>query len=451
MVCVPAHERLELENGATLILLPRREVPLLACQVLMRGGASADPPRLPGVASLVAALLEKGAGRRDAYAFAEAVEGAGGSFSAAAAAEAITVRSQFMARDLGLMLELLADALRAPRLAAEEFGHLRDRQIEFIKAVKDSEPAELLDAYGRALLFGRHPYGRAVHGSESSLAAITLADAREYYRAQFGAERLLLVLAGDLDLDRAEAAVRAAFSTWPRPPAPPPPWASPPVAPARRTLLVDAPGATQSHFWIGAPGVGKRYPRRAALDLVNTLFGGRFTSLLNAELRIKSGLSYGARSGFVRGSAGGDFTIRSFVETANTGQAIRLALQALERLRGEGVSSEMLQSARAYTLGQYALGLETAADWAAALAEVEFFGLGTRYIDDYAAELAAVDPGAARAVIAEAFPDPRNTVLVVIGDAGRIGAQLEGFGPMVRMRLTDTEFSPETAGDAAVP
>jgi predicted Zn-dependent peptidase len=153
----------------------------------------------------------------------------------------------------------------------------------------------------------------------------------------------------------------------------------------------------------------------------------------------------------VRGSAGGDFTIRSFVETANTGQAIRLALQALEHLRSAGVSSEMLQSARAYTLGQYALGLETAVDWAAALAEVEFFGLGTRYIDDYAAELAAVDRDVARAVIAEAFPDPRNTVLVVIGDAVRIGAQLEGFGPMVRMRLTDTEFSPEIAGDAAVP
>ncbi|MHB1541143.1 MAG: M16 family metallopeptidase, partial [Steroidobacteraceae bacterium] len=448
---VPAHERLELENGTTLLLLPRREVPLLACQLLLRGGARGDPPTLPGVASLVAALLEKGAGRRDAYAFAEAVEGAGGSFTAGAAAEAITVRSQFMARDQGLMLELLADALRAPRLAPEEFAHLRDRQIEFIKAVKDSEPAELLDAYGRALLFSGHPYGRAVHGSESSLAAITLADAQEYYRRHFGAERLLLVLAGDLDLRRAEAAVRAALATWPRTPAPLPPLASPPAASARRVLLVDAPGAAQSHFWIGAPGVSKRYPRRAALDLVNTLFGGRFTSLLNVELRIKSGLSYGARSGFVRGSAGGDFTIRSFVETANTGQAIRLALQALERLRGEGVSAEMLQSARAYTLGQYALGLETAADWAAALADIEFFGLGTGYIDDYAAELAAVDREAAQAVIAEAFPDPRNAVLVVIGDAARIGAQLEGFGPMVRMRLNDPQFSPEMAGDEAGP
>lgn len=440
---VPEHERLALENGATLILIPRREVPLLACQALLRGGALGDPPVLPGVASLLAALLEKGAGERDAYAFAEVVEGAGGNFTAGAAPEAIAVRSQFMTRDQNLMLELLADVLRAPRLATEEFEPLRERQIEFIKAIKDSEPAELLDAYGRALLFAHHPYGRAVHGSEASLARITVENARQYYRDQFGPERLILVLAGDFDLRRAESVVRTTVSRWERARAPMPALAPPPPARAPRVLLVDAPGSAQSHFWIGARGVGKHYPRRAALDLVNTLFGGRFTSLLNAELRIKSGLSYGARSGFVRGSVGGEFAIRSFVETADTALAIRLALQALKRLREEGVSGEMLQSARAYILGQYALGLETAADWAAAFAEIELFGLGTRYIEDYGAQLAEVDKEAARAVIEEAFPDPRDTVLVVIGDAQRIGGQLAQFGPLVRMRLTDPGFAPD--------
>ena len=440
MVRVPAHERLVLANGATLILLPRRDVPLLACQALLRGGSVADPPTLPGVASLVAALLEKGAGARDAYAFAETVEGAGGSFAAAAGPEAISLRSQFLARDQDLMLELLADALRTPRLAANEFEHLRSRQIEFIKAVKDSEPAELIDAYGRALVFCGHPYAQPVHGSESSLARITHAEVLEYHRAQFGADRLILVLAGDLDMRQAERAVSAAIASWPRAGVRASLPSSPPSAP--RVLLVDAPGAAQTHFWLGTTGVDRHYPRRAALDLVNTLFGGRFTSLLNAELRIKSGLSYGARSSFMRGSVAGEFAIRSFVETAKTVRAIRLALQALERLHHEGVSAEMLESARAYTLGQYALGLETAADWAGALAEIEFFGLGTRYIDDYPDRLAEVDPDAARAVIAEAFPTPDRLTLAVIGDAERIAEQLSEFGPVDSMRLTDPDFSP---------
>ena len=450
-VHVPAHTRRVLDNGVTLILIPRRDVPLVACHAVMRGGALADPQGLPGVASLVAGLLEKGAAERDAYAFADAVEGVGGGFGAGAGPEAITLRAQFLARDQSLMLELVADALRSPRLAREEFEHLRARQIEFIKAAKDAEPAELIDAYGRALLFGEHPYGRPVHGSEASLAAIGHAQVSDYYRRHFGADRLTLVVAGDLDPRQIEAAARAAFGDWRRARVDVPPLEPPPPVTARRVLLVDAPGATQTHFWIGGIGVEKRYRRRAALDLVNTLFGGRFTSLLNAELRIKSGLSYGARSGFARGRVPGDFAIRSFVEAHNTGLGIGMALSALTRLRRDGVTAQMLDSARAYTLGQYALALETATDWAAAIADIELYGLGTAYIDAYPAELAAVDPAAACAVIEEAFPLPDAVVIVAVGDGALIRAQLTEFGPMREMPLTDPGFLPRVSGDEAHP
>ena len=452
MVRVPEHERLVLDNGATVILLPRRDVPLLACQVLLRGGSAADPPGAPGVASLVAALLDKGAGQRDAYAFAEAVEGAGGSFTAVAGPEAIALRAQFLARDQELMFELLADALRSPHLQEQEFDQLRARQIEFIKAMKDSEPADLIDSYGRALLFAGHPYAQPVHGSERSLAQLTHGELLDYYHAHFGADRLVFVLAGDIDVQRAEATLRAELGAWARSAVPvslPSPVS--PLQAGRRVLLVDAPGVAQSHFWIGAPGVDWKYPRRAALELVNTLFGGRFTSLLNAELRIKSGLSYGARSSFLRGTVAGEFAVRSFAATSSTARAIRLALQALDRLHREGVTIEMLSSARAYTLGQYALSLETASDWAGAMAELEFFGLGAGDIDEYPVRLGEVNPQLARAVIAEAFPRSDQVTLVVIGDAARIAGQLEEFGAVVPMRLTDPDFVPGATGDEVRP
>ncbi|MGA9370098.1 MAG: hypothetical protein WBV35_21740, partial [Steroidobacteraceae bacterium] len=110
-VRVPAHERLSLGNGVALVLMPRRDVPLVAFNAVLRGGGLSDPAARPGVASMVAGLLEKGAGERSAYAFADVVEGVGGSFGAAAGPEAITARGQFLARDQQLMLELVADAL----------------------------------------------------------------------------------------------------------------------------------------------------------------------------------------------------------------------------------------------------------------------------------------------------------------------------------------------------
>lgn len=451
-VRIPEHERLSLGNGVTLILMPRRDVPLVAFNAVLRGGALGDPSSRPGVASLVAGLLEKGAGERNAYAFADIVEGAGGSFGAGAGPEAITVRGQFLARDQRLMLELLADALLRPLLEADELAELAARHIELIKAAKDSDPAELIDTYGRAFLFGDHPYGRPVFGSEASLATIDREDVLRYYEGQFGAERLILVLAGDIDADLLARMAAESFSRWPRAPAPPPALARPRRRTGRRVLLVDFPGSAQTYFWIGNVGVDKRYPRRAALDLVNTLFGGRFTSLLNSELRIKSGLSYGARSSFALGSVPGEFSLRSFAQTENTGRALDLALRTLERLDREGISREMLDSARAYTLGQYPLGLETAADWAGMLAEIELYGLGRGYVDDYPAQLAAVGVAEAQAVIEEAFPRADSVAIAAIGDAARIRGALSEYGPVSQMALTDPEFSPPWApGDEIRP
>src|SRR5581483_11919620 len=430
-----------LGNGAALILVPRRDVPLVAFNAVLRGGGLADPASRPGVASLVAGLLEKGAGERNAYAFADVVEGAGGSFGAMADPEAITVRGQFLARDQQLMMELLADALLRPTLDGEELEDLAARHIELIKAAKDSDPAELIGTYGRAFLFADHPYGRPVFGSEASLAATDREDVLRYYDGQFGAERLILVLAGDFDADLLARMAAESFSRWPQTATVVPTLARPLPVAGRRVLLVDFPGSAQTYFWIGNVGVEKRYPRRAALDLVNTLFGGRFTSLLNTELRIKSGLSYGARSGFARGSVPGEFSLRSFAQTENTGRALDLALQTLERLRREGVTREMLASARGYMLGQYPLGLETATDWAAMLAEIELYRLGRGYIDDYPAQLAAVGVAEAQAVIEEAFPPADSVAIVAIGDAARIRGPLGEYGPVSQMALTDPEFS----------
>jgi predicted Zn-dependent peptidase len=444
-VHVPTHERFVLENGITLVIVPRRDVPLVAFNAVLRGGGLGDRAGKPGVASLAAGLLEKGAGKRDAFAFADAVEGVGGSFNAGAGAESISIRGQFLARDQHLMLELLSDALLHPRFENEELETLRSRHIEMIKAAKDSDPSELIGLYGRAFLFRDHPYGRPVIGSETSLAAITQRDVLDYYAAQFGADRLTLVFAGDVDSVWLKRTVSKLFAGWRKAGAPAPKLVRPRKVCDRRVLLIDSPGSVQTYFWIGNVGVDRRYPQRAALDLVNTLYGGRFTSILNTELRIKSGLSYGARSGFARGTVPGEFAIHSFTQTESTALAIDLSLQTLTRLKREGVTAEMLDSARAYVLGQYPLSFETATDWAAALGEIELYGLGPDYIDNYAPTLRKVTLQDASTVIAEAFPTPDALAIVLVGDATKIRDRVKDYGPITEMTLTQPTFDPTDA------
>ncbi len=447
-VRIPPHERHTLPNGVRLILVPLHEVPLIAFEAVLRGGSRLDPPAREGVAALTAELLKYGAGARDAFAFADTVEGAGGSLDIEVHSEAIHVHGQFLAQDQELLLELLADAFQRPHLSGLELDKLRQRRIESIRATKDSEPQSLLGLYGRALLFGDHPYGRAAGGSESSLELIEHADVQQLYRRHFGADRLTLVFAGDFEPMRLRRAVSEIFGAWSAAEAALPPLPMSERIRGRRLLLVDSPGSEQSYLWCANTGVARAYPLAAALQVTNTAFGGKFGSMLMQALRVQTGLTYSVSSSFHRSTVPGEFAINSFTQTSSTGRAIDIVLQALDRLKQAGIDAEAIGSARNYMLGQYPLAFETASDWASALAKLNLYGLPDSYIDEFGAALQRVDRAQTEEVIATAFPDSADLCIALIGDAAELGGEITRFGPVLQKPLAEPDFTIDWSGGA---
>ena len=440
-VTVPPFERVVLPNGATLLLMARHDVPLIAFEAIVRGGSIVDPAQRDGTASLLASLLEKGAGQRGAFEFADAVDRVGGRLDTQAQREFVSISGSFLAHDQQLMIELLADMLQRPQLRAEEFEKLRARQIELLRAAKDSDLAGLVSVYAHAALLPQHPYGRSVSGSEGSLPRVTLADVQTYYARQFGADRLIVSVVGDFEPRAMKRLLTRALGHWRRAPAAPPA-VDDPVAPSTRAvLLVDAPESTQSYFWLGSVGVAKTDRRRAVIDAVNAVFGGRFTSLLNVELRIKSGLTYGASSRFERFAHPGFWSISSYTRTQTTAAAIDTALDVLRRLHADGLTAAELGSGRQYVQGQFPLALETAEDWAGMLGQIELYGLDRSYVEGYLDALDQVDGAAARDAIETVFPHGEQLQLVVIGPANQIRDELRKYGPLREMKLTDPDFA----------
>jgi predicted Zn-dependent peptidase len=442
-VTLPAFHRFELDNGTVLLLSQEPEVPLVSVTAILRGGAVADPAEHGGLANLLASLLEKGAGDRDAAQFAEAVDASGGTLTSRADLETLTVSGTFLARDSGLMVELLSDMILRPNLEEVELEKLRERSINFIRAAKDTNLNAVLPVYGQTFLFGEHPYGNPVSGSETTLAEISHDDVLDFYEQQLGGDRLTIAVTGDIDVALMSARLSDAFGDW-RPAGS----ALPDVSAAerqagRRILLIDKPGATQTYFWLGNVGVARDYERRAALHIANTVFGRRFTSMLNTELRVNSGLTYGARSQLFRASLPGSIAIASFTPTESTVEAIDMALGVLGRLHEDGVDEDMFVSARNYILGQFPTALETAAQLSGQLAALEAFGLDVSYINDYGAALMSTDTETVAAVIAEVFPAADDLVFVLLGDAGIIREQVIKYGPLIEMPITEPHFSPQ--------
>jgi predicted Zn-dependent peptidase len=438
---MPPYQRVVLANGATLLLMERHDVPLIAFEATLRGGVVAEAANKSGAANLLAQLLTKGAGKRNALQFAEAVAQVGGNFDADAGMESLTVSGQFMGKDQGLMIELLADVLQRPHLEASQFSNLRDRQIELLRAAKDSNIGALTPLYAAAALFGTHPYGRPVSGSEASLAQLEYHDVAQFYQQQIGADRLVLAIAGDFNSKQLLATARKAFAGWSKAKT-----VLPQIAPVqslqgRQVMLIDAPESVQTYFWIGNVGVSRTDAQRVPLQLVNTLFGGRFTSMLNTELRIKSGLTYGARAQQHPMTQSGSWNMYSFTQTATSVEAVDMALQTYQQLRTAGIDDAALRSGQNYLLGQYPTGYETAAQWAATLAELEFYHLPRSEVEDYADRVRAVSTAQVRQVIERTLPDANNLLLVLIGKAALLRESVAKYGPITELPLSATSFT----------
>jgi len=441
-VTLPEYHYVELDNGAVFILTEKRDVPLVGVTALIRGGAVVDPDGKAGLSSIFAEMLQKGAGSRDAETFAETVGAVGATLSSSAGLETISISGEFLARDAELLIELVTDMLRNPALERREFEKLRDRNADLLRAAKDGDLRSLSPVYGNAWLFRDHAYGTPVDGDESSLANLRHDDLLDYYQDYVGADRLIVSLVGDFDAVEMMNQLTAAFSDWRRAAQP-----LPEIEPAvreqgRRVLLVDKPGATQTYFWIGNVGVAQSFEQRAELNIANTLFGGRFTSLLVDEMRTKAGLTYGVYSSLSRPTQPGSFAIVSFTKTDSTVVAIDLAIDLLEKMREEGFTEELVTSGKNYILGQFPPRLETAAQLASQFAGLEVAGLDESYVNDYGNAVAGAAGEDIHAVIKNVYPSPDDLVLVIIGDAELIRDDIAKYGEVTEMSITEPRFTP---------
>ncbi len=440
-VRLPRTESAVLPNGMQLIMAPRKEIPMVTVRLLVRGGAEADPRDRAGLGDLTGELLQRGAAGLNAAAFAEKLDSLGAALGINTNAQATTIQLDFLSKDAGPALELLAAAVGKPVFAEDEVKKALAESIDAVKSSKD-EAGQAMGSYAAALMFGpQHPYGRVV--DERSLGRITGADIAAFHRRHYVGRNMIAVVAGDFEPAAMRSRVEAMLGALPEGEAYQwMPVLPPPKHEKARLLLVDKPDATQTYFSIMMPGVERGNPDRAGLWLVNTLFGGRFTSLLNDALRVNSGLTYGANSSIQWNRMPGTIRIGSYTKTETTVQAIDMALQVLRRLREKGIDATILASAKSYVKGTFPTGnLETDSQLAAVLGDLRLFQLGNGEIDDLFSRFDAVTPERATALARRYFVDS-NLQFCLVGKAAEIRAAVAKYAPDIKVvSISDPGFA----------
>jgi zinc protease len=422
---LPPHEKIVLKNGLTVLLLQKHGVPLVNISAIVKAGAAVDPAGQEGLATVTAGLLRKGTKNRSAQQFAADLDYIGGTFEAEAGPDFTGINVEFLTKDLARGLDLFSDALLHPTFPQGETAKFLAQALDGVKAAKD-DPRNVLIPYYYGYLYGTHPYGQPTGGDEVSLKQIQREAVEKFYETNYAPGNTIVAVAGEFNAAQLRAKLEEVLGPWPARAVKP--VVIPGVSPSKgkRLLLVDKPDASQTYFAIGNTGVAMNDPDRVAIDVVNTVFGGRFTSELNEALRVESGYTYGVESFFDERKVPGPFAIFSFTKNETTTQAIDLALQVLAKLHKDGVTPEQLVSAKSYIKGQFPPEIETSRQLARIIATHEFYGLGDEEVNQLEARLDAVTPETARQVIQKHFP-AENLVFVLIGNASEIAPSVKKY------------------------
>lgn len=405
-----------LPNGLRVIVAKSTDLPIMNAQLIIGGGASADPAGRGGVAQLTAGLAREGAGGRTSPQIAAALESLGANLNAGAGPDSVTVSLSAPVASADAAGEIFADVVTEPAFAAAEVERARTRAQNNLRvALRD--PATIGGLVLNRVVFGDAAYGAPATGTADSLAAITRDDITAYHDAWWRPDNAALVITGGMTPDQAFAFAERTMGGWERPAT------ARPAVPARvgattepRIIVVDLPGAGQAAVTAAVRAPLRTDPDYYPMLVTNAVIGGGQNGHLFQEVRAKRGLSYGANSGVSARSEASVLVASTQTKNESAAEVLGLVLFEFDRLKTEAVTEAATTDRETFITGAFSSNLETTGGLGAFIAQTVQYGLPLTELQTYPERVRATTPEAIMAA-ANATLGSDRAYVVIVGDA----------------------------------
>ena len=422
-------------RGSQLFVQSATDAPLVWFDLAIRGGAATDPVGTEGLHRHAALLARRGAGDRRRAEFDETLDSLGASIDINVSRDAIALSGLVLTRHIDKVIELTADLLAAPRFDDDEHERLQRETPQVLDEVRDDDSA-LATRWFDWKVHPGHPYARTSLGTEASLARITRDDAAAAWRREVVPRNIVLGFSGDVTEQNAADWSQRIVERLPDHEPPPLPSLLPPAIPVeRRTLLVDKPDRSQAQLRFGHLSMRWGDADTAAMLIVETAFGGMFSSRLMQEIRVKRSWSYGAGCSLRRSRGAHWFEVWMATGIDATADAVALTQDMIVDLHENGLTEDEVTFAKSYLLGAMPFHTATARqrcqlsvrDAAYDLAPNFTAGMPTRLADVSAADVKAA---------CNRWLDPSRLVTVAVTTASttRAGFERTNRGPIEIVR-----------------
>ncbi|NSW78603.1 MAG: insulinase family protein [Chthonomonadetes bacterium] len=426
---LPKPERIVLPNGIVLYLLEDHDLPLVDVEVRLRGGRLYEPADRAGLSAVfVRAWRNGGTLTRSPDALNTAIEDMAAILDISDDGDTLGISLSLLARDWRRGLELLADLLRNPAFREEQVRLAKGQVTEQIRRRND-EIAGIASREFAGFVYGtNHPLGRVP--TLQTVQSITRQHLLDWHRRLVTPRNIWIAVTGDFDRRAVLEELRRLFGGWKGGSPALPVIPAPKEQPAATGFI--AKQADQAHLRIGHLGVAYGVPERAALDVLNYILGGSFTSRLTHEIRDKRGLAYAVWSSIAPANPRGLFSIGCQTKSESAEEVIQLIREQVRRLTEEPPSEEELQQAKESLVNSFVFRFPTASDAVSAQMLLEIHGLPRDTYDTYIARVQVVT---AQDVLAAArkYIHPDRLRVLVVGDGKKL-ARLAGQAQRLQAR-----------------
>ncbi|MDR3619142.1 MAG: pitrilysin family protein [Paludisphaera borealis] len=446
----PKFVRRTLGDGLPLLVVERHELPIVSIDLVIKSGETSTPSGKEGLGSLAVSLLDEGTKTRSALQIAGETSEIGASLDVGGGLESCSASITTLKRHLDKALDLYCDVLLNPTFPESELDRLKILRLADIEAEHDSAEAIAAELFPKLVFGAGHPYGRPQLGTLESVRSITRADAVAFFEKIFVPANAAIVVVGDVDPEEITQILEARLKTWKARPAPPVVAPAAPSAPGESALyLVDKPEAAQSVVTIGRLGVARKSPDVPALNILNAILGGQFSSRLNLNLREDKGYSYGVSSEFLTRRGPGLFQVEGSVQSAVTREALVEMRKELTDVKGSRTFTDVeVADAKNRAIYGFPSRFETTFGVAGQLATLVAYDLPDDYLATYLRRAEAVTTAEVQR-LSSVYITPETMTTLVIGDRKAIEPALKRLPDAAKIRPIDDKGNPakpETGG-----
>ncbi len=434
---LPSIQNFELSNGLKVYLMEKHQVPLVQLNVVIHAGTVNDPKDKAGEASMAMDMLMEGAANKSSLELSDAIDFLGVRIRSAAGYHFSSISLHTPYSKFDDALKILSDIILRPDFPAKELARKQKERLTSLMQWHD-QPTIIASVAFNKLLFGKdYPYGRSSFGNESSIKSFTSNNLKNFHDKYFKSNNAFIVAVGDISKNELKSKLESAFGSWQKGEVKIEKLNDAPQVAKRIVYLIDKPGAPQSVIYIGRVGVPRTNEDFNAINVMNAILGGSFSSRINMNLREKHGYTYGAHSYFDFREAAGPFIATSSVQTEVTDKSLTEFFNELNGIRNP-ISEDEINRGKNYIALSYPNNFQTVANIAYGIESMVEYNLPENYFNDYISNVLklnadVIDKAAQKYIL------PDQMIVVVVGDRSKIedGIKKLNLGEIKNLTIED--------------